>query len=132
MKKYGLSAGERIKHKKDLKKIFQSGTTTLSSDKKLKAYYFVDVTTRQPGIKFAVTVSKKLGNAVWRNKLKRLFRAAYRLNKTRLIDKCLKKHKGVDLVLSPFRLNQESNRALKLVDVEAGIREIIGIISDRI
>jgi len=132
VKKYGLSAREIIKHKKDINKVFQSGTTLLSSDKKLKAYYFVDITAKQPGIKFAVAVSKKLGNAVWRNKLKRLFRVAYRLNKSSLTDRCLIKSKGVNLILSPFRLNQEKDKALKLVDVEAGIREVMDIISNRI
>ena len=127
MKKYGLSARERIKHKKDLNKIFQSGTTVLSSDKKIIAYYFVDVTTQQPVIKFAVTISKKLGNAVWRNRLKRIFRAAYRLNKSGLINS-----KSVNLVLSPHRLNQENNKVLKLADIETGIREVMGFISNRI
>ena len=132
MKKYGLSARERIKHKKDLNKIFQSGTTVLSSDKKIIAYYFVDVTTQQPVIKFAVTISKKLGNAVWRNRLKRIFRAAYRLNKSGLIDKCLINSKSVNLVFSPQRLNQENNKVLKLADIETGIREVMGFISNRI
>ena len=132
MKKYGLSVRERIKHKKDLNKIFQSGITVLSSDKKIKAYYFVDVTTQQPVIKFAVTISKKLGNAVWRNRLKRIFRAAYRLNKSGLIDKCLINSKSVNLVLSPHRLNQENNKVLKLADIETGIREVMGFISNRI
>ena len=83
-------------------------------------------------IKFAVTISKKLGNAVWRNRLKRIFRAAYRLNKAGLIDKCLINSKSVNLVLSPHRLNQENNKVLKLADIETGIREVMGFISNRI
>ena len=49
--------------------------------------------TRQPA-RFAVVVSKKLGPAVVRNRVKRLLREAFRQNRKNLVS-------GVDIVVSP-------------------------------
>jgi len=132
VKKYGLSAKEKIKNQKDLNKVHQSGKSILSSDKKIKANFFVEKTTHQPKVKFAVTVSKRLGSAVWRNRLKRLFREAYRLNKSALIEKSSTNNKDIKIAMSSYKLNQKIYRRLRLLDVEPGISEIINNISRRI
>jgi len=132
VKKYGLSAREKIKHQRDLTKVYQSGKSILSSDKKVKANYFVESITQQPGVKFAVTVSKKFGKAVWRNRIKRLFREAYRLSKNKLIDVCAVKKRTIKIVLSPYKINQIDNKILKLSDVEHSITELIDKIAQRV
>ena len=132
MKKYGLSAREKIKHQKDLAKVFQSGKSILSSDKKIKANYFVENVIQQPGVKFAVTVPKKLGNAIWRNRTKRLFRESFRLCKIGLNSVCEAKKRKLQLILSPYKLSQRENKIPRLGDVEHSIIEIIDKIIQKI
>ncbi len=92
MKPHGLAANERIKSKKDFENIFKSGNIIYSSDDKLKAIYTYNENSKECGIKIATAVFKKSGNAVWRNRVKRLIRSSYRLNKQILSETCLNKN----------------------------------------
>ena len=132
MKKYGLSAFERIKSRKDFEKSFIGGETTYSSDNKIRANYRLTTVTDNSGVMFAVAVGKKLGNAVWRNRVKRLVREAYRLNKIGLVEKCKIKNALLEIIFSPQSLNQIKNKRIELGDVEPPIKEIITKLIEKI
>ena len=132
MKKYGLSASERIKSRKDFEKTFTGGETTYSSDNKIRATYRVSTFPNKNGVMFAVAVGKKLGNAVWRNRVKRLVREAYRLNKIGLIEKCKIKNTLLEIIFSPQSLNQIKNKRIGLSDIEPPIKEIIAKLIEKI
>ena len=123
MKRFGLSAEERIKSKKDFEKIFTLGRILFSSDNKIKANYIFEEGT--PGVKFAAAVSGKNGNAVWRNRFKRLLREAYRLNKQILIDFSVERKVLLRIVFSPLRLNQENNRKLCYDDIAPAVLDLM-------
>ncbi len=94
MKKYGFPKYERIKTNVEFKRVYQEGRSY--RDK----YFVIYVRTvlkedSQPYIRIGLTISKKVGNAIVRNRLKRLVRETYRLNKNRLT-------KGVEIVLVAF------------------------------
>ena len=131
MKQHGLSTGERIKRKKEFELIYQSGISALSSDKQIKAFYIIE-NLRKPAVSIAVTVSKKAGNAVWRNRIKRLIRESYRLVKKDFVNTCQQNKTGVKIIFSPNKINQGNNKIVKLRDLIPGVMEIIAKIEESI
>jgi len=123
-KKQGLSSKERIKSKKDFDELYSFGKTLISSDKKIKAIY---LTKENPGegIKIAAVVSKKLGNAVWRNRIKRLIKEAYRLNKEEIIIAAESAGKDLKLIFSAFALSEKKNKKIALNDIEPGVLDAV-------
>ena len=132
MKKYGLPARNIIKKKKDFELFFSSGKFVSSANKKIKAIFLVEVNDETPGIKIAAAVSKKQGNAVWRNKFKRLVKESYRLNKEILTGTCLEKKLLLNIIFSPFSLNQKNNKKIYLDDVRSDMVEILTKIKSRL
>ena len=132
MNKYSLSALEKIKSRKDFEKIFTGGETTYSSDSIIRANYRLTTGPDNCGVMFAVAVGKKLGNAVWRNRVKRLIREAYRCNKIGLAEKCKIKNALLEIIFSPQALNQIKNKCIGLNDIETPIKEIIARLKEKI
>jgi ribonuclease P protein component len=79
MKNQTFGKDERIRKRQDYLRIYQQGTRRYSER-------FTIITCRnESGItRLGMTVSKKVGNAVQRNRIKRLLREFFRLNKSRL------------------------------------------------
>ncbi len=76
MKKQGFSQQERILKRRDFLACFARGR------KKYSAHFIIFCLDRGSGpSRIGVTVSKKVGNAVKRNRIKRLLREFYRLHK---------------------------------------------------
>jgi len=129
VKPYGLTAGERIKSKKDFENLFKSANTIYSSDNKLKAIYIYSKNSKRFGVKIATAVFKKSGNAVWRNRVKRLLRVSYRLNKQFLTETCLNKNILLKVVFSLNTINQNNTRTVKLNDIQSAVADIISKIN---
>ncbi|NWF89129.1 MAG: ribonuclease P protein component [Ignavibacteriaceae bacterium] len=125
MKRCGLSKSEKIKSKKDFERLFTKGTTYISSGKEIKINYAISVNAEFSGVSFAVAVSKKSGTAVWRNRIKRLIRVSYRKNKSELVNICKSKRARLEIIFSPYELNQALKKHVKLNDIEPTVIEII-------
>ena len=125
MKRYGLSAKERIKSKKDFDKIFSSGSVIYSSSKIIKAVYIVEKADKNEGVRIAVAVGKRLGIAVWRNRIKRLVKESYRLNKEILLEICSKKNILLKIVFSPNSLNEKNNKSIMLIDIMPSVADLM-------
>jgi ribonuclease P protein component len=114
LKNFSLSKNERVKLKRDFQKIYSKGKFLISSHKKVKVNYYLESSVNEGGIKAAFVVSSKAGNAVWRNRVKRLFREAFRTNKDNLLELCSSKNIFLLMSFSPYKLNQKQNKKINL------------------
>jgi ribonuclease P protein component len=110
-----LPAWRRLRHQRDFDRIYAAGCR--ASDSSLLV--FADVGLDCRGTRFGLSVSKKHGNAVSRNRLKRLLREAFRLQQPDLPE-------GLDLVLIPRQasdptLEQFQASLLKLASKVSGL-----------
>lgn len=126
MRRFGLSKDERIKSEKDFRLIYSVGKTLYSENQKLKATYVIENNAGQnSGVKFAAAVSKRIGNAVWRNRVKRLLRESFRLNKDFVLKSCEERNLTLKVVFSPCNLSQKKNKIIKLIDIMPGLIDIL-------
>lgn len=125
MKRFGLSAEERIKSRKDFETIFSKGKTIFSSDKRIKAIYFLEKNDDTSGVKISATVSKKAGKAVWRNRVKRLIKEAYRLKKEEIEKTVYEKDFLLKIVFSLYTFTEKKNKKIYLSEVMPGMTEIL-------
>lgn len=131
MKLFGLSKKERIKSKNDFALVYSSGKTINSYSLKLKAIFFVQET-NESGVKAAFVVYKKAGKAVWRNRIKRLLRESYRLNKNSLVELCRTKGVSLLVVFAARSLNEQSNKTITLPEVMPDVLDLIEKIKSRL
>jgi len=128
VKRFSFGKNERIKEKKLFEELYTSGKVSISNNKKIKAVHFLIESVDVVFPKVAVAVSKKAGNAFWRNRIKRLLREAYRLNKLPVSSFCIEKKKQLFIVFSPFLLNQKDHKTIGLLDIMPGVQEILSAI----
>jgi ribonuclease P protein component len=128
---FSLSKRERVRNKKIFRRLYSEGTFIISKDRKLSARYLI-TNTESTVVQIAVGVSRKAGKAVWRNRVKRLVREAYRLQKHGLIEICSRHNISVSVIFSPYRLNRKYNRVLRLKDIMPALCDIINTITNTI
>lgn len=135
MKKFGLSATERIRSKKEFDLLYSSGKTLISASQKFKAVCFFEKNPNpdtKPEVKVVFAVHRKAGKAVWRNRVKRLLRVSYRLNKELLISASVSKNKFLLVAFSPFSVNSKNYKKINLKDVMPDIIDLISNIRQRL
>jgi ribonuclease P protein component len=132
LKRFGLSSEERIKSRKDFQQIYSSGKIFFSNQKIIKALFVIEENSKLPGVKIAAAVFKKAGNSVWRNRVKRLIKESYRLNKEILLSRAQEKKLLLKIVFSPNLLNQKKNKNLRLKIIMPEVVDIMLKIKDTI
>lgn len=79
VKAHGFGKAERIRKKRDYTRIYEQGKRIYS-----RRFTIIVNPNGEGTTRLGTTVSKKAGNAVQRNRIKRLLREFFRLNKSRL------------------------------------------------
>ncbi|MCX6175137.1 MAG: ribonuclease P protein component [Ignavibacteriales bacterium] len=132
MKQFGLSSKERIKSKNEFDLVYSAGEILFSSSQKFKAVFFIQKESETSGIKTAFAVSRKSGIAVWRNRIKRLLRESYRLNKKEICSEVGIKNLRVFIVFSPNTINQKNSRKILLKEVMPEVIDLTNKIMARL
>lgn len=125
MKNFSLSRNERIKKKKDFEHIFSSGKVIYSKYFLFKSIYFINTDVDEGNVKIASAVSRKAGKSVWRNRVKRLIRETYRLNKKLIVEVAKEKNFEVMIVFSSNKINEKKFSKVKLSDVSFEIVDLM-------
>jgi len=86
----GFGDDARLKERREFRQVFESGKKTIG--RSLILWHRVDASEREP--RLGLSVSAKVGNAVRRNRLKRLLRESFRLRRSEL-------RPGVEMVAYP-------------------------------
>ncbi|MCC7029404.1 MAG: ribonuclease P protein component [Chitinophagaceae bacterium] len=96
-KPFSLSKHERLKSKKQIDALFLHGEAFFIFPFKVK--YHLDMNAELSGVHFGISVPKRIfKKATDRNRLKRLSREAYRLNKTALKEILMQKHLALQVM----------------------------------
>jgi len=89
--RYGLAKNQRVRLKKEFEDILRNGKKTARGGLVL---WLRPISDGEITVRMGLTVSKKLGNAPVRNRIKRLLREVFRLNKHQIIP-------GAAFIMSP-------------------------------
>ncbi|WP_428075613.1 ribonuclease P protein component [Candidatus Avelusimicrobium luingense] len=111
MPKQGLPHSCRLHLKRDFERVILGGIKLKGNG--LIVWYVVRNDNRPS--RFAVVVSRKLGPAVVRNRIKRLLREVFRLNRKNWAD-------GIDIIVSP----RDSEKLSNLHAVQEALKSISG------
>ncbi|NUM71998.1 MAG: ribonuclease P protein component [Ignavibacteriaceae bacterium] len=132
-RKFSLSKEEKLKSRKLLEQLYKSGQRVSSGNKKVRALFLKGVKQGDGAqVKIAVAVSKKTGNAVVRNRIKRLLRESYRLNKFVLIDEIKDSDISLSIVFTPLALSLNDKTELRLNVFEPEVCDILKKILSKI
>jgi ribonuclease P protein component len=115
---------ERIKSRETIGKVYSFGKTIISSDKRVKAIYYIENNPAQPTISYAVTISSKSGNSVWRNRFKRLIRESVFFEYEIINEVILSLKLNVEIVFSPAFINQQNQKKTFLADIQPAVSDI--------
>ena len=101
-----LTKSERLSRQSDLKTIFATGRRYNTAGAKI-----VYLENNLSFSRFAVTIVRKFGNSVERNRVKRIFRELYRLNKENITI-------GIDIIIVVYPGNYSSeDRKIQFFDL---------------
>ncbi|MCF8267066.1 MAG: ribonuclease P protein component [Ignavibacteriales bacterium] len=131
MSTFGLPKNERLSSKKDISYLFDEGAFFNTASGRLRSGYVL-VPSEFPGFyaKTAFIVPKKSGKAFWRNRLRRLLKEAYRLNKHILSPAEIFPGYIYHIVLINIFFRQQKHPTLRLSDVSDDVIELLSAIRD--
>lgn len=125
-KEFTLKKDERIHSKKEIEQLFSEGESFIAFP--LRVVYLLKKTDESYPVSMLVNISKKkFKQAVKRNRLKRLIRESYRLNKNELVQ--LLDFSPYSMIISFLYVGQEIKN---YQEVEKGMKKALGILKNKV
>jgi ribonuclease P protein component len=132
LKQFGLSSKERIKSKNDFDLVYSKGEVLYSPSNKLKTVILIRKEAEESYLKAAFAVSKRSGNAVWRNRVKRLLRESFRINKLDLKSAVEYNKINLLIVFSPNAINQKNSKKITRNEIITDVVELLSMIKKKL
>jgi ribonuclease P protein component len=120
-----ISKKERIKSKELYNLVFSNGLTMTSKNKILRGHVVFLNNLDRPTVKVGIALSKQSGIAVWRNRIKRLIKESFRLNKLELLSLCKERKKTLLVVFTGKLINQKLYKKVSLDLIMPEVKDII-------
>ncbi len=131
MKQFGLTKDERIKSRALYENTFLYGKRFDSNEKLLRISVLISHS-EKPGIKISFAINKKHGNAPWRNRVKRIIREIYRLNKTEILNNATANGISASVIFITNRLRQENYNKINYNQLLPDVLSVINKINKEI
>lgn len=127
MRQFSFPRSQHLKSTKDIKNLFSRGEVILSEKLFIKCHYLIESSIKFE-IKIGFGVSKKAGNAVWRNRFKRLAREVFRQNKDVFSSI---EYVKIIIMVTPYKLNSTKNKRLELKLIYDDIFSLLKLVAER-
>lgn len=115
----------KFKNKKEFENIYRFGNTVFSTDRKLKAIYLFTSNANQPTVKYAVAVSSKNGESVWRNRFKRLVRESIKTEMFHLKEIVLVSKSRLSVIFSPGAISESNSEKIFLKEIKPAVLDLL-------
>jgi ribonuclease P protein component len=116
---------DRLISDSDFELVYKIGHVIVSEDKKIKAKYIFESNYKNNTTKIGLSVASKKGNAVWRNRIKRILRESLRIDKEILRNIIELKNADLLIVFSPYSINQTNSKKIFLKEIEPAVLDIL-------
>lgn len=131
MSGFRFPKNERLKSKKLFHQTLLFGNKLYSSSKKLKCSFLI-IDYLDSNFKAAFVVGKRSGKAYWRNRVKRILRECFRLNKHSLIPLLVQKNKTLSIIFISNKLNEREYKNIKYSDLLPDFLELLEMIENEL
>ena len=126
-----LKKSEILRGKKNLQRIFSDGARFEENTLRSLVLLSPHTDDSRPRVRVGFMVSRRTRRAVDRNRLKRLMREAFRLNKLRLLPHVESSQQDLEIVFLSSRNSPEAVRALTYREMEEDMIVIFSRITNR-
>jgi ribonuclease P protein component len=127
LRQFSFPRSQHLKSTKDIKNLFSRGEVILSEKLFIKCHYLIESSIKFE-IKIGFGVSKKAGNAVWRNRFKRLAREVFRQNKDVFSSI---EYVKIIIMVTPYKLNSTKNKRLELKLIYDDIFSLLKLVAEK-
>lgn len=124
MRRFRFTRQDRIKSRKLFDETFLFGKRLDSKNKLIRCNYLL-INSDENYVKIGISIAKRTGKAVWRNRVRRIIREIYRLNNIDLKEKIKNTKYSLSIIFKSNRLNEKSYPKVNFKLLEPEVTSIL-------